>query len=149
MKYGLISPEKLPKGFRYPARFTEFCAVSAETDIKPWSILETQDDVEGWLEIVQEWYPTRSLIPFAQHDVTGDDIACFDGNDRTGNPRVHLVHSFASAGWEDRGSVANFDAWISEVVAEDRAEHLAELAEDAAYEAELAAAEAAKNEKGS
>ncbi|WP_374382877.1 hypothetical protein [Dongia sp.] len=90
MNYGLIDPEKLSKGFRYPASFKNSCTVTGETDIKPWSILEMQGDVEVWLEIFREWYPTRSLIPLAQHDVTGDDIACFDGDDRAGDPRVHL-----------------------------------------------------------
>lgn len=147
MIYGTITPERLPKGFRYPVNFDKYCAATPEANIKPWSILETRESADIWLDIVQEWYPERCLVPFAQHIVTGDDIACFDGNDRTGNPEVHLVHSFASAGWEDRGSVPNFEAWL-ELVQEDRKEYLQQLAEDEAIEAALAATEVAKKNEG-
>jgi hypothetical protein len=146
MIFGTITPERLPRGFRYPVNFEKFCTATPAADIKPWFILDSREDADIWLDIVQEWYPERCLIPFAQHIVTGDDIACFDGNDRTGDPEVHLVHSFASAGWEDRGSVANFEAWLA-FMEEDRQEYLQQRAEDAAYEAELAAAENGKKKE--
>jgi hypothetical protein len=146
MIFATITPEKLPDGFRYPSEFEKFCAATPAKAIKPWSILDEREVADDWLETVQEWYPDRCLIPFAQHDVTGDDIACFDGNDRTGDPEVHLVHSYASAGWEDRGSVKNFAAWLA-FVKEERQEYLQQRAEDEAHEAERAAAENGKKKE--
>jgi hypothetical protein len=103
----LVSPE-----FRYPEAFLNYCRQNGVYTLFPWCIFDADRDPEFWMKIVREWYPTRSLVPFARDESTSDDIACFDGADKTGNPKVHFVHCFATIGWEDRGHVEDFDAWL-------------------------------------
>ena len=51
-----------------------------------------------------------------------DDIACFDASiDSADDPIVFYVHAFASPGWEDRGSVANFNEWLKQALQEAKA----------------------------
>ena len=66
---------------------------------------------EAWLEEISNQYPSRKLVPFAKINYS-DDIACFDASVNSNDPIVHYVHSYASPGWEDRGSVKNFDEWL-------------------------------------
>jgi hypothetical protein len=63
---------------------------------------------------LQEQFPYRTLVPFAKTGAS-DDVACFDGTDTSGDPKVLLIHTFCSPGWEDRGSVDNFDEWLKAV----------------------------------
>ena len=67
-------------------------------------------------------------VPFA-HWYCSDDIACFDGADTSGNPKVYFVHAFASSGWEDRGDVDNFDEWLK-IAQKDSEEYKKERKED-------------------
>jgi len=132
-KFLFAAPE-ISADFKYPASFLNYCATAKNDSLEPWYIFEDAEEAMDWLETVREWYPTRNLIPFARDDVSGDDIACFDGADVAGDPKVHFVHTFASAGWEDRGNVPNFAAWLVEA-GKSHAAYLAQLAEDQAYEA--------------
>jgi hypothetical protein len=84
----------------------------------------SQRDADGWLLTVKRLYPERKLVPFALR-MGSDDIACFDGSTSSADPVVYLVHAYASSGWEDRGSVANFEAWLK-VAEEESARHRAE-----------------------
>lgn len=81
-------------------------------DISPWIFFnQNKESADGWMLAVQRLYPTRMIVPFALW-VGSDDIACFAGDDHSGDPLVHYVHVYASPGWEDRGSVANFTEWL-------------------------------------
>lgn len=124
----LLSDEELPEGFRYPASFVRTVSSVPAPYFAPWWFLAEHPDLSReWLEMVREEYPSRVLIPFAKYDVY-DDIACFDGTDCSGDPIVHFVHFAASPGWEGRGNVPNFDAWL-EVAKRDSEEWRAERRE--------------------
>lgn len=113
----LYPSNMLPPGFRYPASFVDLVSRAEIPTVSSWWFLcANQELADSWLRIVREWYPTRSLVPFAK-DSASDDIACFDGSDLSDDPIVHWVHTFCEAPYEDRGSVKNFDAWIEEAQA--------------------------------
>lgn len=103
----------LPRGFKYPDFYVDYVDTNRIPTHVPWFFLcETVGLVSEFYELAKQDYPNRKLIPFARYDGT-DDVACFDGDDLSGNPKVHLVHFWASAGWEDRGSLTNFKAWLA------------------------------------
>ncbi len=106
--------ESLPQGFRFPQKYLEAASEGAGGLPDPWWFLgEPQDDtLEFWLRTLRKQYPTRALIPFAKYGPY-DDIACFDFSDLSGDPKVNIVHSFASPGWEDRGSFASYEEWAA------------------------------------
>lgn len=124
MKFVTVPPSELPKTFRFPDAFHRFCAAVPEIDLAPWYVFNEAEDVEFWLSTIREWYPARNLIPFARDFSMGDDIACFDGADTTGNPRVYFVHCFADAGWEDRGYVESFTDW-EKIAQEEHVDYMA------------------------
>ena len=66
---------------------------------------------DAWLKLLRRSYPARQLIPFAKYDYT-DDIACFDASLLSENPSVYYIHMFATPGWENRGNVIDFNAWL-------------------------------------
>lgn len=123
MPHHTFSVPLVPSDFRYPDAFHDYCAAPYDDILIPWYIFDDAEEANDWLETVREWYPTRSLIPFARDYSQGDDIACFDGADTTGNPKVHFVHCFASAGWEDRGYVESFTDWVK-IAKEEHLEYL-------------------------
>ncbi|QAY59807.1 SMI1/KNR4 family protein [Microbacterium protaetiae] len=119
----------MPSGFRAPARFLVLLREPALVDIYPWRWLYPYRGHEGsWSKTIRAQYPSRALVPFAKHDLN-DDVFCFDGTDTTGNPRVYIVHTFASPGWEDRGYWDDFDVFM-EAAEEEHAEWLREEAKD-------------------
>jgi hypothetical protein len=110
----LFQDRDLPEGFRFPPRYLAMVEADPVPSLGAWWLLaEFPDYARYFLKYVREEYPDRSLIPFAKFDVF-DDIACFDGADRTGDPGVYYVHAGATAGWEDRGYVRNFEAWLED-----------------------------------
>lgn len=125
----LYTKNELPDGFKYPVAYTEMMSEEFISDIEPWSfICEFQESSSFWISEVKERYPTRKLVPFAKVNYS-DDIACFDGADTSGDPKVYYVHAFASAGWEDRGYTDNFEEWLKMARLES-ARYKAERAED-------------------
>lgn len=125
----LYSEQQLPECFAFPESFLHVVSANEMADLEPWwFICEFKDSVEYWLPEIQKQYPNRSLIPFAKYSHT-DDIACFDGTDTSGDPKVYYVHAYASPGWEDRGSVSNFDEWL-QLAQEESARYKAERVED-------------------
>lgn len=112
MKYFAFGAPAIPADFKYPESFLLFCATTEEQDIVPWYIFDDAENAIFWLETVREQYPDRNVIPFARDASLGDELACFDGNDVSGNPSVYYVHCFADPGWEDRGQVADFSEWV-------------------------------------
>ncbi|MCR1000739.1 SMI1/KNR4 family protein [Serratia rubidaea] len=128
MAYYLYSKEELPSGFKYPLSFLEIVSKEDVLDLDPWWFLyEFEDFAKQWLFEIKKQYPTRQLVPFAKTSYS-DDIVCFDGSDESGEPKVFFVHAFASPGWEDRGSVSNFDEWLK-IAKEESAQYKADRAE--------------------
>ena len=113
-KHPVLSALELPHNFKYPLSYLEFFTLSQqELDVDPWWFLCLHNQaMQDWYVELKRQYPNRSLIPFAKLSYN-DDVACFDGHDNSGNPKVHYVHAFASEGWEDKGHVADFTAWLN------------------------------------
>lgn len=108
----------LPVGFVYPDSFIQFIHREPLPDLKPWWFLHKYAGTsEAWLKTVREQYPNRQLVPFAKVEHT-DDVVCFDASEPSSDPIVHYVHTYASPGWEDRGHVINFDAWLQAAIAD-------------------------------
>lgn len=127
MAHYLYSKQELPQGFSFPSSFLDIVNRDPVLDLDPWWFLyEFEEVAKTWLLEMKKQYPNRSLIPFAKVTYS-DDIACFDGTDRSGDPKVYYVHTFASPGWEDRGNVNNFDDWLK-LAKEESMEYKAERA---------------------
>ncbi|MDX2164304.1 MAG: SMI1/KNR4 family protein [Gammaproteobacteria bacterium] len=106
-----ISHSLLPKEFIYPADYKLFVDQEKpyEIDFRPWDFYCSMLDAH--FRGLNKRYPDKVLIPFAQR-IDNDDVACFDGAENTGNPRVLIIHDFTSPGWENRGILNNFTEWL-------------------------------------
>lgn len=112
MKRFLCPEASFANGFKYPQSFLDVIAKDDLIDLDPWWFLcEFDGFSQQWLNEIKKQYPERNLIPFAKRS-DSDDVACFDGLDTSGDPQVFYIHAFASPGWEDHGSVTNFDIWF-------------------------------------
>ncbi|WHU85638.1 SMI1/KNR4 family protein [Pantoea agglomerans pv. betae] len=108
----LYAKTDLPDDFKYPDAYIDIMSLEVIPDLEPWSfICEFKESASFWMSEMKKQYPTRKLVPFAKLNYS-DDIACFDGEDITGDPKVYYVHAFASAGWEDRGYTDSFAEWL-------------------------------------
>lgn len=110
MDYEFFLPtEILPKGFQYPDSYISF--VSNELpDLEPWHFLYPRE-INSIYNGLKQRYPNRILVPFARRS-DNDDMACFDASEVTENPKVFIIHDFASPGWEKRGELDNFLSWV-------------------------------------
>lgn len=108
----LYAKTDLPDDFKYPDAYIDIMSLEVIPDLEPWSfICEFKESASFWMSEMKKQYPTRKLVPFAKLNYS-DDIACFDGEDISGDPIVYYVHAFASAGWEDRGYTDSFAEWL-------------------------------------
>ena len=106
--------EYLNEEFVFSKSFVNFILNENVEYLEPWFIFCIDGKYTApWCKKLKELYPDRSLIPFAGYRCT-DDIACFDGNDKTGNPKVLYIHAFSSPGWELRGEADSFDEWLKQ-----------------------------------
>lgn len=104
-----LAEDLLPKGFIYPESFIGF--VEGEIpDLEPWRFFYVEELDSRFIGLSQR-YPDKVLIPFARRE-DNDDIACFDGDVRSDNPKVLIIHDFASQGWEERGSYDDYFCWL-------------------------------------
>lgn len=108
----LFEEQSLPAGFKLPESYLQVLSQPELPDLEPWWLL-TEDKKLAllWADTLRRLYPVRSLLPFAKRDGS-DDLACFDGSDTTGDPKVFYVHAYASSGWEHAGEVASFEEWL-------------------------------------
>ncbi len=88
--FQLYSNAQLPIGFKYPVGLLELTAGSEQLDIYPWLFIDAPSKV-GELSYAVRQTDGRNLIPFASVEDDRKDIACFDGNDTTGNPAVLML----------------------------------------------------------
>lgn len=107
----LFEDRALPAGFVFPQKYL-LLLKGGLPDIEPWWWLAPHRDSSiYWMEKLREQFPQRLLVPFAK-DGGSDDVACFDGADSPGSPKILLIHAFCAPGWELRGEYRNFDAWL-------------------------------------
>jgi hypothetical protein len=95
----LVSERNAPPGFAFPDSFKTSIVGDDLPNLEPMYFLVEfdADGIPDWTEILAGQFPERVLVPFAQDGGT-DDIYCFDGNDRSGNPIVLLIHAFTDPG---------------------------------------------------
>lgn len=99
-----------PNNFRFPEGIARIVNLEL-TNLEPWYILESRQ-LEDKLEGLKKRYPSRELIPFARR-TDNDDVACFE----TGKePKVFVVHDFASPGWEQHEVYETFWAWFRQAI---------------------------------
>lgn len=102
-------------GFIFPPNFLTEIAVDPLPEYEPWFYLcKFPENLIYWMQQAEKQYPTRNLIPFAKYELN-DDVACFDANDLSGDPKVLIIHFFASTGWELHGEYQSFNDWLTAV----------------------------------
>ncbi len=82
--------DQLPVGFEYPSALLKIAATGDYPNIYPWWFVDA-DTKAGALFHSTRLSDGRNLVPFAKVDDGRGDIACFDGNDTTGNPAVFML----------------------------------------------------------
>jgi hypothetical protein len=113
-----LDGNKLPPGFKYPSGYIQF-VMQEIPDFEPWRFFYDKDELEFFIKGLKQRYPKRIIVPFARRK-DNDDVACFDASIPSDNPPVLIVHDFASEGWEGRGKLANFLAWVDLAKAESK-----------------------------
>lgn len=108
----------LPKGFSYPERYIQ--SIVKRENVSPWwYVSENPEYAELCFNVINAKLDLgRVLIPFAKCD-DGGDVACFDGTDLSGDPKVYFYtgeKTLVSVDWGKRYSLANFVEWLSEEV---------------------------------
>lgn len=98
--------------FHYPDSFLKAVELNL-LDFDLWYIMD-EERVLNRLKGLKERYPNRELIPFARRD-DNDDIACFEVGK---GEKVHVIHDFASEGYEQRKEYSDFWAWLDDAVSE-------------------------------
>ena len=106
--FQLYSRSKLPQDFQYPAKLKHFAQTGKYPAIYPWWFVDATTEA-GELFYVTREFDGRNLVPFAKVDDGRNDIACFDGDDTSGNPEVLMLildDSGRAYGFPD------FEAWF-------------------------------------
>ena len=107
-KIRLYPPSMLPQGFVYPKALAAMAELNNFPDIYPWWFIDSTSEF-GKLAYECRHHDGRNLIPFSKVDGDLDDIACFDGNDLSGDPAVLMLILDES---NRNYSFHNFDAWL-------------------------------------
>lgn len=112
----------LPAGFKFPQSYLDLAFSGDAPDMAPWEFLyrDMPRSLSYYGAMLQQ-YPDKPLVPFAiandQSGLFNDGyvvLACFDGDDRSGNPKIYY-HDYASSArisWAERHCIASFDEWL-------------------------------------
>lgn len=93
----------------FPKGFVDFINKEPKTDLEPWLLLVHEEGkINSQHKTMKKPYPKRTLIPFARFSAN-DDIAHFDGEDLSGNPKVLIIYVYASEGWEHHKTFTGFN----------------------------------------
>lgn len=106
------------KGFSYPKDYEHFVRAGCELE-PPWWLLGKRPDfaMRCFKLLNEDLESEKLLIPFAKTD-DGGDIACFDGDDKAGNPKVYFYtgeETLKNINWSDRYSVDSFNDFVSSI----------------------------------
>lgn len=113
----------IPEDFKFPDEYISLAKNNSSIRINDWRLLfndmATSLSYYGAMLIK---YKDKPLIPFAiLPDELGreDDglpiLACFDGDDRSGDPKVYFHdYGFSEKGisWDKRNHLKNFSDWL-------------------------------------
>ena len=109
---------ELPSRFCFPKSYV--CALADVNcdEICPWwFVAKEPDKAKFFFQTINGFMQSpKTLVPFAKDDETGD-IACFDGDDASGDPPVYFVTdepSLSDVDWDVRFRVKNFEAWLQD-----------------------------------
>ncbi len=105
-----LKEDVLKPQFSYPSSFESFVNDKADLS-EPWDFFSSKDELDFSFKGLNDRYPERVLVPFARR-TDNDDFACFDGSDFSGDPKVIIIHDWASPGWENHGEFDNFLEWL-------------------------------------
>jgi len=108
--FSLYGRDDLPAGFRYPESIVLFAEGAECPDIAPWWFVDASSEAGRLFHSIRR-HDGRNLVPFAKGD-DDDDIACFDGDDLSGDPEVLMLVLDASG---RHYSFASFKAWLEAV----------------------------------
>ena len=112
-RYVPQQPE-LPEGFAYPQEFLDIMSTPEIINIVPWWFLgEEKELAVFWDGVLKEQCRTQVLVPFAKKDDESDLIVAFDGSDKSGDPKILLIHAYTRPGWENRGEWSTFTEWLT------------------------------------
>ena len=103
--FSLYSPDQLPSGFRYPPEFQRIGDTGEHPSLGSWWFVDARSEAGKLFYSVRN-HDGRNLVPFAKVD---DDIACFDGDDISGDPAVLMLVLDGSG---RRYSFKNFADWL-------------------------------------
>lgn len=107
--FDLYPNEMLPPGFHYPESLKRIATHGDPQEIIPWWFYTMQN---GGLAFRLRESDGRNLVPFAKCDDDDNDIACFDGDDTSGNPKVFIKNHFDKFDYPGRRySYSDFDEW--------------------------------------
>lgn len=108
----LFNIKEIYRDFQYPASFVKAVELNL-LDFEFWYFM-TNEQVLTRINGLMKRYPNRKLVPFARRD-DSDDIACFEVGKE---PKVQIIHDFASEGYEQRGEYEGFWDWMRVAVDE-------------------------------
>lgn len=129
----------LPAGFFFPKGYLRLAQEHDIADLEPWRplFLDIPKSLNYYGAMLEK-YPDKPLVPFAIIDDQSGFynggyvvLACFDGDDKTGDPKVYF-HDYSNpkrSDWRDRYSLTNFTEWL-QVAKEESARYKTERAED-------------------
>ena len=111
---GLISPyptEQLPEGFVYPNLFLKLIKKNPCDHYYPWLFIDpdwpSMKNIRGK---IRKWYK-KSVIPFASLELGDGDLACFDADDKSGDPEIVMI---IFDGSNRKYGYRNFDHWLED-----------------------------------
>lgn len=112
----------LPDGFRYPLEYIDLVHKGELQSLSPWWFLGKKPEfAELCFNVINEKLGgEKILVPFAKTDDDGD-IACFDGNDTSGSPRIYFdtgEENMRGVNWDERYSIDSFSNWLEMVLSE-------------------------------
>lgn len=108
----LFNIKEIYRDFQYPSSFVKAVELNL-LDFEFWYFM-TNEQVSTRINGLMKRYPNRKLVPFARRD-DSDDIACFEVGKE---PKVQIIHDFASEGYEQRGEYEGFWDWMKMAVDE-------------------------------
>lgn len=113
----MFEDQDLPAGFRFPDAYLKLIQ-DEFPDLNPWWFVAEEPETATLLYriINEELRSKKLLIPFAKIDDSSGDVACFDGEDTSGNPKVYFSvgteNDMSGIDWSERYCLKNFDEWL-------------------------------------
>ncbi|MBF2053743.1 MAG: hypothetical protein IGS03_09815 [Candidatus Sericytochromatia bacterium] len=109
----LFTPAELPAGFVYPQGLIDLAQSDQGLSGSWWLIGQNPAYARLCLAQLQQRSPHKPLVPFAKND-DEEVLACFDGEDRSDNPRVYFdtFSNLSTVNWAQRYSLS-FSEWLA------------------------------------